>query len=72
MSFLILYKIKEIPLRTSWPPKEVGGLSMLYEEADPDSQSVFIINAEPQVLCTFGPDSRDAQEQSWAASAIIL
>jgi hypothetical protein len=36
-SFLILYKIKEIPIRTSWPLKEVGGLSMLYVEADPDS-----------------------------------
>jgi hypothetical protein len=36
-SFLILYKIKEIPIRTPWPPKKVGGLSMLYEEADPDS-----------------------------------
>ncbi len=36
-SFLILCKIKEIPLRTSWPPKEARGLSMLYEEADPDS-----------------------------------
>ncbi len=42
-SFLILYKIKDIPIRTPWPPKEAWGLSMLYEEADPDSQSSLLM-----------------------------
>jgi hypothetical protein len=70
-SFLILYKIKEIPIRTPWPPKEVGGLSMLYVEADPDSSQSTLLMHNLNFSVPWAAASRDAQEQGWAASATI-